>query len=296
VQAAARREAASGDGDRAAAAVSDARTAPAASAAPAVGRAAEPEPGGWLSRLLRLVGADLEHDWLTRAAMPLSRHPAPAGTAAGHPAPDLPMPADPAAAAESGEHAARESLKSILLQLRAHDELPAPFKETIQQTIQQITGQQLLLSTDRSGTFIQMTLFLPMLPGQDGQRPASVHIQSRKKGKQGALDADNCRLLFDLHLGFLGALLIDVQVVDRYVNVTLHHDDPRIKEWAAGERPSLEEALEKMGYRCAQLRCVPLPEPHPAEGAERGAGDPAAGGRRLPVRASQPYKGVDVRI
>jgi hypothetical protein len=259
--------------------------------------AADMEEGGWLPRLLRFVGVDLEHDWLTRAVMQPPRHtPPPSGPLSGLPAAEPPMPTETAVSSEAGMRTAADSLKSILLQLHAHDELPGPFKETIQQTIQHITGQQLLLSADRNGTFTHLTLFLPMLPGQDGQRPAALHIQSRKKGKQGAVDSDNCRLLFDLCLGFLGSLLIDVQVVDRYVNVTLHHRDPRIREWAAAEKPQFEAALDKMGYRCAQLRCVPLPEQPEAGGIERNAGESAGGGNRLPPAAPQPYKGVDVRI
>ena len=269
------------------------RAAPAASS-PAT---ADAEEGGWLPRLLRFVGVDLEHAWLTRTVMQPPRHtPQPAGILSGHPAAELPIAAETADSAEAGMRTAADSLKSILLQLHAHDELPASFKETIQQTIQHITGQQLLLSADRNGTFTHLTLFLPMLPGQDGQRPAAVHIQSRKKGKKGAVDADNCRLLFDLRLGFLGALLIDVQVVDRYVNVTLHHGDPRIREWAAAEKPPFEEALDKMGYRCAQLRFVPLPEQQEAGGTERHAAESAGGGNRPLPAAPQPYKGVDVRI
>ena len=62
-----------------------------------------------------------------------------------------------------------DSLKGLLLQLADANELPAPLKEVIKQVVQQLTGQQLLLNTDRTTPFAQVTMFLPFF-GPDGKQ------------------------------------------------------------------------------------------------------------------------------
>ena len=76
-----------------------------------------------------------------------------------------------------------ETLKGILLQLLQSDELPPTIKESIQQLTAQLTGQQLLLTSDRNSMFTHVTMFIPFR-NEQGEETASVHIQSRK-GKRG---------------------------------------------------------------------------------------------------------------
>ena len=249
--------------------------------------------GSWILRLLRLLGADTEHVLLRRVETP--------GTSEQPPSPvHEEMPGMAGSAADranadgrvTGLRAGLDNLKTVLFQLQAAEELPLALRETAQQALQHISGQQLLLSPDRSGTFTTLTLLLPVYPGQDGQRPAAVHIQSRKKNGREPLDADNCRLIFDLHLNHLGDLFIDVQVIDRFVNVILHSGHPRLKQWVEEEKPAFEEALAALGYRCAQLKCVPFPNKQAAT-PERGGSN--AEGLQW-EHMLKPYKGVDIRL
>src|SRR5690606_20822770 len=110
------------------------------------------------------------------------RHAAAAGGAAPGEAELPPGKAQPlgaeaaatAAAARSGGNvtaastAAHETLKGLLLQVMASDELPAPLQEAARQLVQQLTGQQLLLNTDRTAPFAHVTMFLPLI-GPDGR-------------------------------------------------------------------------------------------------------------------------------
>ncbi|WP_018975051.1 hypothetical protein [Saccharibacillus kuerlensis] len=191
-----------------------------------------------------------------------------------------PLPAGQQAAAE-----VRETLKSLLLQLSASDSLPAGLKDAAQQAVQQMTGQQLLLNTDRTAPFAQVTMFLPFV-GPDGSQTAAVQIESRR-GPKGELDASNCRLWFDLEMKALGRTVIDVQVVDRNVSLNFRNDE----EWAgplleAGQA-QIAAALESAGYQLMALRTDTLP----VRSTEAAADTNASLSYTPPS-----YRGVDVKI
>ncbi|MBE9913273.1 DNA ligase, partial [Paenibacillus donghaensis] len=178
----------------------------------------------------------------------------------------------------------QDTLKGVLLQLMNHDEAPPALKEAAQQLVSHLTGQQLLLNTDRTAPFAQVTLFLP-LNGPDGQETASVQIQSRR-GPKGELDAANCRLWFDLQMKHLGQTLVDVQVVNRIVSLKVHNAN----EWAGAllenNREEISGAMEAVGYQLLTLKAEPMPE-KPAESVSAAA---------VKEYVPQSYKGVDFRV
>ena len=128
-------------------------------------------------------------------------------------------------------------------------ETPPALKEAAQQLVQHLTGQQLLLNTDRTAPFAQVTMFIP-LHGVDGEQTASVHIQSRR-GRKGELDATNCRLLFDLDMKFLGPTLIDVQVVDRIVSLSFRNDQSYAAELFEGKKKSWLKLFRLSATNCS---------------------------------------------
>ncbi|MFB4324717.1 hypothetical protein RB298_20530 [Priestia sp. BR_2] len=183
--------------------------------------------------------------------------------------------------------ALQDTLKGVLLQVLSSQDAPPALKEAAQQVIQHLTGQQLLLNTDGTAPFAQITLFIP-LHGADGEQTASVHIQSRR-GRKGELDATNCRLLFDLDMKFLGQTLIDVQVVDRIVSLNFRNDRPFAAELFEGTKQELAQAVSSIGYQLLSVKTEPLPlDSLPA--AEDSVQGTAA------EYTPQVYKGVDMRI
>lgn len=181
-----------------------------------------------------------------------------------------------------------ESLKSALLHLLQAEGVPHALREAAQQLVQHVTGQQLLLASDRQAPFSHITLFVPLVT-PDGKQTAAVHIQSRQS-KRGELDAGNCRLWFDLNMKTLGRTLVDVQVVDNAVALHIHHDDERVGEWIKGLRGEAEEALERIGYQMSAFRTLPLPE--------RSSDTVSAPTSEISMDdyAAKPYKGVDMKI
>ncbi|MEC0240551.1 hypothetical protein P4H66_11870 [Paenibacillus dokdonensis] len=182
----------------------------------------------------------------------------------------------------------QDTLKGILLQLVNHDEAPQALKDAAQQLISHLTGQQLLLNTDRTTPFAQVTLFLP-LNGPDGQETASVQIQSRR-GPKGELDAANCRLWFDLQMKHLGQTLVDVQVVDRIVSLKVHNDHDWAGELLMNHREEISGAMESLGYQLLTLKAEPIPDK--AADSKQGPAGAASVNDYVP----RSYKGVDFKV
>ncbi|KOS01634.1 MULTISPECIES: DNA ligase [Paenibacillus] len=240
-----------------------------------------PTEDPWVGRVLKLLGAEHEQQ-VHRATTQVAQ-----GAAARMEPPEGMPQLLPGLAAASGDtvSADADTVKGALLQLMSSDDLPPALKEAAQQVVQHLTGQQLLLNTDRTAPFAQVHMFIPFV-GPDGRETATIQIQSRR-GKRGELDASNCRLWFDLDMKGLGPTLVDVQVVDRIVSVKLHNDH----EWAASlltsGRESIHTALESLGYQLLSLRTEPMPirtEKNSLASSE------------VQSYVPQPYKGVDLKI
>ncbi|GLX68463.1 hypothetical protein MU1_28080 [Paenibacillus glycanilyticus] len=184
--------------------------------------------------------------------------------------------------------AAQESLKSTLIAIASSSDAPPALREAAQQLVQHITGQQLMLTPERNGAvFSHLTMFVP-LNGPDGNQTASVHIQTRR-GRQGQLDASNCRLLFDLSMRSLGPTLVDVNVMDKIVSLTLWNDHPAISALIDSSRSEIAVSLNQAGYQLLSLRTTPTRSvSEEGEEIRQAVPDPA---QFVKTR----YKGVDLR-
>ncbi|PAF32293.1 hypothetical protein [Paenibacillus sp. 7516] len=242
----------------------DAQPAGGSAAAPA-GAAAQHAPvthegDPWVGRVLKLLGAEHEQQAVHgAAAQPRVGEAASPGTA--------------------------DSLKGLLLQLASSDSAPAALKEAAGQAVQYLTGQQLLLTTDRGSTFAQMHWFIP-ITGPNGEETASVQIQSRR-GPRGELDASNCRLWFDLDMKSLGPTLVDVHVVNNIVSLRVLNDREGMGPLLDSGREVIQEALDKLGYQLLTFKTEPWPV-----GQEPGAERKINASDYSPDR----YKGVDMRV
>ncbi|NOU93454.1 hypothetical protein GC093_09510 [Paenibacillus sp. LMG 31456] len=202
-------------------------------------------------------------------------------------------------ASSEDQQRSSETLKSALMQLMQADDVPPAFKESAQQTIQQITGQQLLLNSDRASMFSHITLFVPLM-NANGEQTAAVHIQSRK-GARGEIDAHNCRLVFDLRMKSLGDTMVDVQVVDRIVSLRVLNDQPFIQQLLESNRDEISAGLSSIGYQFISIKCGPYPE----KGQDSQSTSSEASGNKQEnpisshlqaVYGKKAYKGMDVRV
>jgi hypothetical protein len=184
------------------------------------------------------------------------------------------------------------------MQLMQADDVPSAFKDSAQQAVQQITGQQLLLNSDRASMFSHITLFVPLM-NANGEQTAAIHIQSRK-GARGEIDAQNCRLVFDLRMKTIGDTMVDVQVVDRIVSLRVLNDQPYIQQLLELNREEIAAGLSSIGYQFISVKCGPYPE----KGQESSTASSDSGNKQENQVSSilqaaygkKAYKGMDVRV
>ncbi|WMT39202.1 hypothetical protein RE628_17175 [Paenibacillus sp. D2_2] len=179
-----------------------------------------------------------------------------------------------------------DTLKGLLMQVLSQDDAPAPLLDTARQLASQLTGQQLLLTTDRTAPFAQVTLFLPFI-GPNGEQTASVHIESRR-GRKGVLDADNCRLWFDLQMKALGQIMVDVQVADKKVLLKIYSENELAGTFLESRQDEVRAALDSAGYRLMALNAAPLIR----TSEEDGSNDLSLSQTYAPSS----YRGVDYRV
>jgi hypothetical protein len=179
-----------------------------------------------------------------------------------------------------------ETVKGMLLQvLQQHaDALPAGLRQSAENLLQQITGQQLMLIQPGSQSISQVVMQIPLRTEQ-GEQTAFVQIESRRQGG-GQLDPENCRLFFNLDLDALGVTMIDVNIVNRIVNVSIFNDQPWLDPLVHGAKQAFARQLGEVGYQLSGLRVQPIP-------AE--AGD-VPGSAEVKAGLFARYEGVDLRL
>lgn len=191
-----------------------------------------------------------------------------------------------ATAWDSGVQKQMESVKALLLQLtQSNANMPIALREAADQLLQQVTGQQLMLSQPAHQSLAQIVMQIPLRTEQ-GDETAYVQIESKKKGA-GQLDAENCRLFFHLQLQALGTTMIDVNIVNRIVNLHIYNDTPGIDALAHAIKGGLTDQLQEIGYSLSSMRVQTIPEQQ-AQSTTVSAAAKAS--------LMSDYKGVDLRI
>jgi hypothetical protein len=175
-----------------------------------------------------------------------------------------------------------ETLKPLLLKL-LNEQIPASIKEMAEQILNRITAQQIL--SQENGPIQNLLLTLPL---NLGSIQTDLTLQwSGRKTKDGKIDPDYCRVLFYLELERLKETVIDMQVQNRIIKVTVINGHGAVLEEAAGQYLDiLRENLGKMDYRLSGVSFV-----KPVNEKERDLRV-----KPTPFSEAGPYSGVDIRI
>jgi hypothetical protein len=172
------------------------------------------------------------------------------------------------------------SLKPLLMS--AITELGTSGKE-LEPLLNRITGMQ-LISQDASGPMLQMLMQLPIT---FGDKQSEVTLQwSGRKTNTGQIDPDYCRILFYLDLERMKQTVIDMQIQNKVIHVTVINDTKEIESIVSFLTPTLKEKLESIGYQLSFIKVIPSIEQ-----------------RKVDPRPLNPinlykefYQGVDVKI
>ncbi|PLR77619.1 hypothetical protein CU633_09430 [Bacillus sp. V3-13] len=174
-----------------------------------------------------------------------------------------------------------ESLKPLLLQF-LNEHPPAPVKEAAEHVLNRITGLQVL--AQEAGPLQQ---FVVQVPVSFWDRTADLTMQwSGRNNEDGSIDPNFCRVLFYLQLENLDETIVDMQVQNRVLNLTIINGTSDIKELTQPFIKPLKTKLQELDY---QLSSIQFEQPGKKDGPQfmRKSG---------PVFDPQQYKGVDVRI
>ncbi len=175
-----------------------------------------------------------------------------------------------------------ETLKPLLLKL-LNEQIPASIKEMAEQILNRITAQQIL--SQENGPIQNLLLTLPL---NLGSTQTDLTIQwSGRKTKDGKIDPDYCRVLFYLELERIKETVIDMQVQNRIIKVTVINGHGAILEEAAGQYlDNLRVNLGKMDYRLSGVSFV-----NPVNEKDRDLRV-----KLIPFSEAGSYSGVDIRI
>jgi hypothetical protein len=75
-----------------------------------------------------------------------------------------------------------------------------------------------------------------------------------KEKEKGVIDGDYCRVLFLLELYIMKETLIDMQVQNRVVSLTIWNDHPNAERMSRSFIPGLKEGLEKLDYQLSMIK------------------------------------------
>lgn len=139
----------------------------------------------------------------------------------------------------------KDSVKAIILKLM--NEHQGIDKQTHQQLVHVINGLQ-LHSIQESQQMLQVYL---QMPGKKLGLTKPIDITfAGKKGKNGALDGDYCRIIFYLNLAYLNKTVIDMHVQKRTVTLTVYNDlAPLLKEKTGPLELMLKKGLKDIDYQ-----------------------------------------------
>ncbi len=153
-------------------------------------------------------------------------------------------------------NAGESNLKEVMLNLMASTSDDA-LRELAQQVVDQITGQQLLLTSDKANVN-QMTFFMPVIH-EGRQDQVTIHVETRSS-KRGEWDADNCRVWFDLSMKNIGLTLVDVNIAKKIVQIHVHNDFQGLQDWIEENKPLLEKSMAELNYRLSTFKQLPYPD------------------------------------
>lgn len=141
-----------------------------------------------------------------------------------------------------------QALKPLLLQyLQEHP--PLEGKETAEHLLNRITAQQ-LLSNDHG--IIQQ--FVAQIPIHFSNSTSDFTIQwNGRRKSDGKIDPNYCRILFYLELGNIGDTLVDMQIQNRIMSISIVNDRQDLRARAESLIKPLKDQLMLLDYHLSSI-------------------------------------------
>jgi hypothetical protein len=173
-----------------------------------------------------------------------------------------------------------QSLKPLLMS--AMTDLGTSGQE-VERVLNRLTGMQ-LISHEPNGAMQQIFMQLPI---SFGESETDVTLQwSGRRKKNGQIDPDYCRILFNLELQSIKHTVIDMQIQNKIVHATVINETKEIESIVTSLKPALKEKLEGLGYQLSFIKFIPSFEKVKRVNPEMSS---------IPL-PTEFYQGVDIKI
>lgn len=180
----------------------------------------------------------------------------------------------------SDVHSLAQSVKPQLLSLLQDAQLPPALRESAELLMARMNGMQLL--SGENGHQHQLIMQLP-LEFFGRQMDATLQWNGRM-GKDGKIDANFARILFYLNMESLHETVIDMQVQNRVVTITVFNDDPQLSMLAEPLKQSLKGGLSDKEYQLSGVFIKSLERKDPEKATQNSKKNP------------EQWNGVDIRV
>lgn len=170
-------------------------------------------------------------------------------------------------------------LKPQLVELIQNQAISTPLKDHANSLLNRMNGLQLL--SNENGHQHQLLMQVP-LEFLGKKMDATLEWNGRMK-EDGKIDSDFARIMFYLHLETIEETVVDMQVQNRVVTISLYNNDVRLQPIANMLKESLKEGLVTVGYKLSGVFVKTFDEQKISSSLNS----------KLPSKESQ---GVDIRI
>lgn len=144
----------------------------------------------------------------------------------------------------------QDSLKPQLVALLQEGMAGTALREAAETVVSRLNGQP--LQSTESGVQQQIIMQVP-LHLQGKRIDATIEWNGRMK-EDGKIDPDHARVLFYLDLEALHKTVVDMQVQNKVVTLTIFNEDPTLKMLGSVLEDRLAEGLDAEGYRLSAVR------------------------------------------
>ena len=148
-------------------------------------------------------------------------------------------------------------LKPQVLSLLQELQIPSPLRDSGEMLMARMNGMQLL--SGENGHQHQLIMQVPL--DFFGKRMDATLQWNGRMGKDGKVDANFARVLFYLHMESLQETVIDMQVQNRIVTITVFNDNPQLNLLADSLKQSLKSGLLDKEYHLSGIFIKNLAQP-----------------------------------
>ena len=137
-----------------------------------------------------------------------------------------------------------QQLKPQLLSLLQEPQIPSALRDSAEMLMARMNGMQLL--SGENGHQHQLIMQVPL--DFFGKKMDATLQWNGRMGKDGKIDANFARVLFYLNMESLQETVIDMQVQNRIVTITVFNDNPQLNLLAEPLKQSLKSGLFDKEY------------------------------------------------